>query len=608
MADDLDPLPLPSNLGMVSDCREYTEGADTMLARNTPRFLAVALLLGGIACERQVEIPFVDLLARLPDHSGVVAVAGSGAFPTGGPLEIAGGEEVSFRVPRCAAPHLVLTWQQETAEAELDILVGGAPITRLSVGGSDIRIDLGAGHAQSWTIGLRASGGGIRLLKALIRDSVPQSPAGALRDGLIQPNVLLLIIDTLRADHLGCYGATQPTTSGLDQAAATGVLYEDATSQANGTLPSISSILSGVYPYKHGVYDNSTYLEQGWLTLPELLKENGYSTAAMVGAYHLNPNISGYGDGFDYFDRCQKLKCPADDVVDTAIRWLEHHRDDRFFVLVHLFDPHTPYTPPDSIAQRYYQGDPRDPENKSMEDASWLPGQEAYLNGWLKGITDLNYPLALYAAEVDFAAQQASRLFRWLEENDLTNLTLAVVTADHGESLTEHDIYLGHAGLYQQVVHVPLFLTLPGVLPEGRRVSEPVENFAIYPTIAKLLHIESPTDVMTPALPVETLPGNERRIVSEAGFRGGMVVREGPWKLISTFRNNYTIRTGNSLYDLSRDREEKENIVRREKRIAQRLKKRVATLLKDRRSRQDDETVPVDPKHKEMLEALGYVE
>jgi hypothetical protein len=168
-------------------------------------------------------------------------------------MELHAGEDVSFQVPRCAAPYLLVTWQQRTPNAALDVLVEGTQIERLSVGGSDIPVDLGSGHAKPWVIALRAVEGGISLSKAIIRDTVPRNPAIAYRDGLAQPNVLLLIIDTLRADHLSCYGATRPVTAGLDRLAAGGILYEDATSQANGTLPSISSILSGVYPYRHGV-------------------------------------------------------------------------------------------------------------------------------------------------------------------------------------------------------------------------------------------------------------------------------------------------------------------------------------------------------------------
>jgi len=188
-------------------------------------------------------------------------------------------------------------------------------------------------------------------------------------------NVILITADTLRADYLSCYGKSDIQTPYLDKMAEAGTLFENHYAQCNSTLPSHVSILSSLYLKDHGVYDNSTSIPSSILTLPALLRLSGFQTAAFVSVAHLNPEISGLGGGFDHFslspsvniDKLKRNQRVAGETNKDVFRWLDNNRDFRFFLWIHYFDPHTPYMPPSPYDDLYYEGNPRDPANKSMQ-------------------------------------------------------------------------------------------------------------------------------------------------------------------------------------------------------------------------------------------------
>ncbi|MBN2207356.1 MAG: sulfatase-like hydrolase/transferase [Candidatus Aminicenantes bacterium] len=283
---------------------------------------------------------------------------------------------------------------------------------------------------------------------------------GAAQGGGARPNVLLVTVDTLRADRLGCYGATAVRTPVVDALARRGVLFEQAFAQTPTTLPSHATILLGVGPLVHGVHDNANFVVSPECpTLAGHLKSAGYATAAVVGAYPLDSRF-GLTSGFDLYDddygrqkfeQATYVERPAGDVVAVALDWL-WGRAAPWFLWVHLFDPHAPYAPPEPFRSEY--GD--DP----------------------------------YGGEVAFADQALGTLFEALERSGQADRTLIVLTADHGESLGEHGEETHGFFAYNATLRVPLIVAAPGG-PRGRRAGL-VSHVDIFPTVCDLVGLKKP--------------------------------------------------------------------------------------------------------------------
>lgn len=277
-------------------------------------------------------------------------------------------------------------------------------------------------------------------------------------------NVLLISIDTLRADHLGCYGHPTIRTPNIDGLAAEGVLFATCVSPVPITLPSHSSMLTGTYPCVHGARDNGRFhLHPDNPTLTEQLKAAGYVTAAEVAAYVLNREF-GLSQGFDIYHDIytarQRQEDPskagateryAADVCDSAISLLRELAGRRFFLFVHFFDPHQPYQPPAHLA-------------------------EAYVHPYL--------------GEIAYVDEQIGRLLAALESLRLDDETLVVLTSDHGEGLGQHNEATHTMFVYDSTLLVPLIMRCPGRLPAGRRVTAQVRLIDIAPTVLDLLGLE----------------------------------------------------------------------------------------------------------------------
>jgi len=247
-------------------------------------------------------------------------------------------------------------------------------------------------------------------------------------------NVVVVTLDTLRADRLGCYGFRGVETPNIDAVASEAVLFEQATSTVPLTLPSHTSIFTGLIPPHHGVRDNGGFfVEEKTVTLAERMKEGGFATGAFVGAWVLDSRW-GLNQGFDlYSDRFDLSKYKVvnlgtvqkkgDEVMDLALAWLEGVKAKRFFAWVHLYDPHTPYEPPEPFLSRY-------------------PGQK-------------------YLGEVAYTDQVVGRLVSWLKTAGVWDNTVVVLMADHGESLGEHGEKAHTFFIYDATVHVPLIVRTP---------------------------------------------------------------------------------------------------------------------------------------------------
>jgi arylsulfatase A-like enzyme len=286
-----------------------------------------------------------------------------------------------------------------------------------------------------------------------------------------RPNLLLITLDTTRADYLSSYGFALPTTPHLDRLAEKGVRFSDAFSQIPLTGPSHATIMTGLYPHQHGAIRNGVPLLEGIPTLAEALAARGYRTAAFVSGWTLRGNLSGLDRGFDTYDdqmedryRLVNSQRFAHQVTPPAMEWLQENGRRPFFLWIHYFDPHAPY----KKRHRAYD---------ALEAAS--PG----------GLERLPERNRNYASEIRYTDAWIGKLLDLLAALDLESRTLVVATADHGEALGEHG-YVGHGRrVYEEILQVPLILHWPEHLPEGRTVDTPVGLVDLAPTLTQLMDL-----------------------------------------------------------------------------------------------------------------------
>ncbi|MFQ6104000.1 MAG: sulfatase-like hydrolase/transferase [Candidatus Glassbacteria bacterium] len=408
-------------------------------------------------------------------------------------------------------------------------------------------------------------------------------------------NLILITLDTVRADRLHCYGYEKIETPTIDSLAADGVLFENAIAPAPITLPSHTTLLTGLYPNIHGVRENTTYrLSDKATTLAEILKDNGYSTGAVVGAFVLD---SGYGldQGFTYYDddmydptshdemvlvspegnrlRMTKIsERTASPVTKKAVLWLRNRMDERFFLWVHYYDPHVPYRPPPPFSTRYRE----DPYS----------GEIAYVDYHLKSIIDE------------------------LKNKKLLEKTLIVIAADHGESLGEHSEQTHGVFIYESTVKVPLILHYPERLPKGVRVRSTVTLADVVPTVLDLLEIECRANFNGISLVdvIDGRSGADRYVFCESmlpylNYGWGKVfgLRNSSWKYIKA--------PIPELYNISRDPTETNNLIDTEKDVAERLDVQLAEMISKSPVEEMDlaETARLSSEDKEKLLSLGYV-
>jgi arylsulfatase A-like enzyme len=286
-----------------------------------------------------------------------------------------------------------------------------------------------------------------------------------------RPNVLLITLDTARSDYFSSYGFPLPTTPHLDALARRGVRFSDASSQIPLTGPSHATILTGLYPHQHGAIRNGVPLLEGIPTLAERLSAQGYRTAAFVSGWTLRGNLSGLARGFDTYndqmeDRYHLVNGQrfAHQVTPPALEWLRDNARRPFFLWVHYFDPHTPY-------KRRAQS------HAILEKAS--PSAMAALPQRNQN----------YASEIHYTDLWIGKLLQALKDLDLESDTIVVATADHGEALGEHG-YVGHGRrVYEEILQVPLILSWPGQLPQGKTVDVPAGLVDVAPTLMQLMDL-----------------------------------------------------------------------------------------------------------------------
>lgn len=384
-------------------------------------------------------------------------------------------------------------------------------------------------------------------------------------------NVLLIIVDTLRADHLGCYGYQRATSPNIDKMAKEGVLFSNAFSQNNATRASITSILTGMYPISHGVIRNpSSEDREGWLDervpiLAEMLKARDYSTLAV------DSKELWFKRGFDSYSLIPG-DLHADAAVPEAINLLKGNSQRPFFLFLHTIDPHTPgLAPPSPYDEMFYH------------DNLYSRDYDRELFNILQSVVytpeELNQGIARYDGAVAFADCYLGKLFKTLEELGVADDTLIVFTGDHGESLGEHNIFFDHHGLYDPTIHVPLILKCPGRLPGGKSIDGLVQHVDVVPTILELLGIPKTAGMDGTSL-MPLIMGKKKEIyseiyVEEASYQRKRAIRTKKWKFIKAIKPGIHWTPLKELYDLEDDPGEEVNLFKEAKDVAQEIEERL---------------------------------
>lgn len=420
------------------------------------------------------------------------------------------------------------------------------------------------------------------------------------------PNVILISLDTLRAQSMGCYGGAKNTTPFLDRFAREGVLFENMCAASTSTPPSHMSIMTGLYRSVHGVL-NKEVLDRSITTLPEMFSSAGYATGAVTENGFLVREM-GFGRGFDdyyeikdvlLFDKLMVAGGFARDVFERGKIWIQANLNRKFFLFLHTYEVHDPYLPPPPYDTMFL--DNPDGYRQHLDKFRKYRGR----------VDSRQFPpefiRAQYEGEIRYVDELVKDLVDFIRQQDLTEKTLVIVTSDHGEQLFERDAIVGHGyHTYDTESHVPFILWMPGKMPAGVRIPNQVSNVDIVPTLADLIRLDTRGSVQgVSLLPLIHNPNrhDQRYVFCEAVNQ--TCVRSLEYKFIDTNELYLYPHDSKEIFNQAdahreRCREAEERL--RAFRAACEAMKAEKGLLSAR------ETVDLDEKDINKLKALGYIE
>ncbi len=402
----------------------------------------------------------------------------------------------------------------------------------------------------------------------------PVSPAPA-----IPRRVLLISIDTLRPDYLSCYGNLRVQTPHIDSLSQRGITMDHAVAQIPLTLPSHTSMLTGMYPTHHGVHDNGGfYLDPRVETLAEIFKKQGFQTAGFISGFPLDSRF-GLNHGFDTYDDKLPIRAMNFDIampqvqgnhtVDDLLGWWKGNKNDKWFVFLHLYDPHHPYYPPEPYRQKY--------------------------------------PKNLYAAEIAFVDDQMGRVFDYLKAKNWLESTLIVFTADHGEGLGAHKERTHGIFAYDTTMRVPLIIAGPTV-PKTRRIATLTRTIDIAPTILDLMKFPTSSSMdgisLVNVWNLKAEPPN-RRTYFEA-LSVSINRNWAPIRGMYSGDHKYIFLPVPELYDLSKDPQELTNLCAQDEALCAKFNDEYTQYAR-MVGVTDVVAQEIDPETAEKLNALGYI-
>ena len=396
-------------------------------------------------------------------------------------------------------------------------------------------------------------------------------------------HIILIVVDTLRADHLGCYGYFRDTSPNIDKLAFEGVRFSDSHSTAIATGPGFTSIITGLYPIHHGCYvtpynlPNLVEFDDTIRTFPELIWQRGeYTTCAFDNLMSFLTPMKYMARGFEYYINVTRSlkRRPADvtggEINERLLRWIKEHANEDFFLFVHYWEPHTPYNQPEEYRHIFHHI-PKDLSDLEIKRAkagySYVPGWGKVGELWEEEKGDPPMSIDLYDGEIRYLDALIGEVVSNLKECGIMRSAVIILTADHGEQLGQHDGHYGHGGIHEAVTHVPLIIWGPKFIPSGKVINGFAQQMDIAPTILELIGVEElpPLDGES-LLPV--IRGEKKArtstILEDEEQRAYL---EGKWKYI---RDYYVHKE--ALYNIESDPCEVVNLIDREKEIAQRMR------------------------------------
>jgi len=422
------------------------------------------------------------------------------------------------------------------------------------------------------------------------------------------PNVLLIVIDTLRADHLGCYGYEKTTSPQIDRFSKTGVQFQNVYCQMPTTGPSHAAIFTSRYPRNHGVLKNGWILPNTYQTIAETLKKNYYTTSAIVSSFVLSSKF-GYSQGFDNYDDeiskegsiphsklgeehkvTEESEQRADITTRKAVNWIRKNRDDKFFLWVHYYDPHWPYEPPKS-----------------------------YVKDFLKKNMNRNEKIvANYDGEIRFVDDEVGKLLNAVKSLELDSNTLIIIMSDHGEGLGQHGWMRHGMFLYDEQCRIPLIMKFPNVIPENLRINNFIEAIDVAPSILDLLGLESEKGFIGKSfLPMFQ---GEKPFPFNPVFLERRHYKAGKWGDVEIRGNKFAVREKNfkyiwapekdtkELYKIDDDPKELYNVVKEYPNVADKLEQMIILWKKEQEAGKKILEQSIDQKSLDNLQSLGYIE
>ena len=473
-----------------------------------------------------------------------------------------------------------------------------------------VRLSLRADHP-----GVDASGrSGVLLTAPVIRSPAavaealaasPETRIDPLPAVTEMPNILLYVVDTLRADHLGLYGYDKPVSPALDRFGARATVFDNAVAQSSWTRASMASIFTGLWPLKHATNGRKDVLDPEAMTLAEILSAAGYVTVAKVRNWNVFP-VFGFRQGFEEFHKVREGK--ADRVNRLVEGWLDSRPQERpFFLWVHTVDPHEPYRPPAATRELFME------EGQKQFDLDKHPGFKL-----TREMSDqerqsvVQYLLALYDAEIAFNDRAFGELVALLEKLDLLDSTVVIFVSDHGEEFLEHGTWGHGRNLHAENLNVPMVVRFPD-RGHGNRVEEVVQQIDLLPTLLDYIGLPIPAGVegrsFLPLLsPGPSATGQSSRAFSFLHLDGAQYrsLVDGDWKLVQRLSDEGEA-SQSGLFDRRSDPGEARNQI-----LDNPIRSRYMELILDAKMAEGSllttEEAVLDEETESALKALGYLQ
>lgn len=409
-------------------------------------------------------------------------------------------------------------------------------------------------------------------------------------------NVILISIDTLRADHLGCYGHEKNTSPNIDKFVEESVLFKLHINNAPTTLPSHASIFTSLIPSHHGAY-NDRPLSEDAITMAEILKLHGYSTVSFNDGGYVSARF-GFDQGFDlYHSFFDAARGTFKNRVNRAIEWIKENQNEKFFLFLHTYEVHHPYTPQEEFLALFEANYPGDlPSSISRDLLIEINDDSLKIDE-----VDKSHIINTYDAEIRSMDNSFSFLVNFLREHNLYDKTLIIFTSDHGEEFGEHGMMGWHGTtLFDEVLHSPLIIKFPNSTFSSTVVNRQVRSIDILPTLLDALDIYS-EEIFEGTSLINLINGKKENLYAVSEMGGfGKSLRTEAWKY-------YRIRSSEMLFNLNRDPLEQTDLSIANLDTKERLKRVLESFLSHKPLSVSKDKAKLDKKTLEQLKALGYI-